>query len=65
MTYQPHHSEDVSLKTVCDNPRVLCQDCSRPLFRWFLSRIDWRRILKQMTIAAAIRKESKGEDQHE
>jgi len=32
-----------------DNPRLLCQDCSRPLFRWFLSRIDWRRILKQTT----------------
>jgi len=30
----------------CDNARVLCQDCSRPLFRWFLTRIDWRRILK-------------------
>lgn len=31
-----------------DNPNVLAQDCSRPLFRWFLSRIDWRRILKQL-----------------
>ena len=30
-----------------DNLRVLCQDCSTPLFRWFLSRIDWMRILKQ------------------
>jgi len=29
-----------------DNPSLLCQDCSRPLFRWFLSRIDWKRILK-------------------
>jgi len=26
---------------------LLCQDCSTPLFRWFLTRIDWVRILKQ------------------
>lgn len=32
-----------------DNQQVLNQDCSRPLFRWFLSRIDWKRILKTMT----------------
>jgi hypothetical protein len=31
-----------------DNPTLLCQDCSTPLFRWFLSRIDWKRILKEM-----------------
>lgn len=31
-----------------DNPRLLCQDCSRPLFRWFISRVDWRRILVEM-----------------
>jgi hypothetical protein len=30
-----------------DNEVLLCQDCSTPLFRWFLSRIDWVRILKQ------------------
>jgi hypothetical protein len=30
-----------------DNPALLLQDCSRPLFRWFLSRIDWKRILKE------------------
>jgi len=30
-----------------DNTSLLCQDCHRPLFRWFLSRIDWVRILKQ------------------
>ena len=32
-----------------DNPDLLCQDCSTPLFRWFLSRIDWKRNLKEMT----------------
>lgn len=42
----------------CDNPRVLNQDCSRPLFRWFLSRIDWRRILKQMPAGVPVSKES-------
>ncbi len=31
-----------------DNPRLLCQDCHQPLFRWFLSRIDWMRVLKEM-----------------
>ncbi len=31
-----------------DNPRLLCQDCSVPLFRWFLSRIDSMRVLKQL-----------------
>jgi hypothetical protein len=31
-----------------DNPALLCQDCHVPLFRWFLSRVDWMRILKQM-----------------
>jgi hypothetical protein len=31
-----------------DNPVLLCQDCSTPLFRWFLSRVDWVRVLKQM-----------------
>jgi len=30
-----------------DNEVLLCQDCSTPLYRWFLSRIDWVRILKQ------------------
>jgi hypothetical protein len=29
-----------------DNLQLLCQDCSVPLFRWFLSRIDWKRALK-------------------
>ena len=32
-----------------DNPDLLCQDCSQPLFRWFLGRIDWKRTLKEMT----------------
>jgi hypothetical protein len=31
-----------------DNQELLCQDCHRPLFRWFLSRIDWKRIYKEM-----------------
>jgi len=31
-----------------DNSALLCQDCNQPLFRWFLSRVDWMRILKQM-----------------
>lgn len=30
-----------------DNADLLCQDCYVPLFRWFLSRVDWVRILKQ------------------
>jgi hypothetical protein len=28
----------------CDNPEILNQDCSRKLFRWFLSKnmpVDW------------------------
>jgi len=29
-----------------DNAELLCQDCYVPLFRWFLSRVDWVRILK-------------------
>jgi len=33
-----------------DNAELLCQDCYVPLFRWFLSRVDWVRILKQHTI---------------
>lgn len=32
-----------------DNPDLLCQDCSQPLFRWFLSRVDWTRTLAVMT----------------
>ena len=32
-----------------DNHELLLQDCNRPLFRWFLGRIDWKRILKEMT----------------
>lgn len=32
-----------------DNADLLCQDCYVPLFRWFLSRVDWVRILKQNT----------------
>ena len=36
-----------------DNPSLLCQDCSRQLFNWFLSRIDWRRILKEMQCATS------------
>ena len=31
-----------------DNAELLCQDCYTPLFRWFLSRIDWMRVLKEM-----------------
>jgi hypothetical protein len=31
-----------------DNPDLLNQDCSQPLFRWFLSRIDWRRTLVEL-----------------
>lgn len=31
-----------------DNLTLLNQDCHQPLFRWFLSRIDWKRILKEM-----------------
>ena len=31
-----------------DNPRLLCQDCSTPLFRWFLSRVEWVGMLKQI-----------------
>ena len=30
-----------------DNADLLCQDCYVPLFRWFLSRVDWVRILKE------------------
>ena len=33
-----------------DNAELLCQDCNVPLFRWFLSRVDWVRILKQHTM---------------
>ena len=29
-----------------DNEVLLCQDCNTPLYRWFLTRIDWVRILK-------------------
>lgn len=29
-----------------DNEVLLCQDCYVPLYRWFLTRIDWMRILK-------------------
>jgi hypothetical protein len=32
-----------------DNPALLCQDLYQPLFRWFLNRIDWMRILKEMS----------------
>ena len=32
-----------------DNPRLLCQDLDRKLFNWFLNRIDWKRILKEMS----------------
>jgi hypothetical protein len=32
-----------------DNHRLLCQDCSTPLFRWFLTRIDWKRTLKELS----------------
>lgn len=31
-----------------DNPDLLCQDCDKHLFAWFLTRIDWKRILKEM-----------------
>lgn len=30
-----------------DNPELLCQDCDGRLFAWFLTRIDWKRILKE------------------
>lgn len=29
-----------------DNPRLLCQDCSRPLFRWFMTKAGWISALK-------------------
>ena len=32
-----------------DNARLLCQDINHKLFMWFLTRIDWKRILKEMT----------------
>lgn len=32
-----------------DNPELLNQDCSQPLFRWFLSRVGWTRTLAEMT----------------
>jgi len=41
------------IKWVGDNPRLLCQDCSTPLFRWFLSRVDWVRILREQGRAQA------------
>ena len=41
-----------------DNPDLLNQDCSQPLFRWFLSRIDWRRILAEMSREKTERKHS-------
>lgn len=41
-----------------DNPELLCQDCSQPLFRWFLSRIDWRRTLAEMPREKTERKNS-------
>lgn len=50
MTYQPHHSEDVTLKPV---PRTgwpapaLAQDDERQLFRWFASRLDTRRRVRE------------------
>jgi len=34
---------------IVDNPRLLCQDLNRKLFNWFMSRIDWKRLLKEMT----------------
>ena len=51
-----------------DNADLLCQDCYVPLFRWFLSRVDWVRILKQNTIQSdePLRKEietTRGEDE--
>ena len=41
-----------------DNPELLCQDCSQPLFRWFLSRIDWRRTLVELCREKTERKNS-------
>jgi hypothetical protein len=41
-----------------DNPELLCQDCSQPLFRWFLSRIGWTRTLAEMTREKTERKNS-------
>jgi len=41
-----------------DNPELLCQDCSQPLFRWFLSRIGWTRTLAEMTREKNERKNS-------
>lgn len=41
MTYQPHQSEDVSLKTGWPAP-ALMQDDHRGLFRWFASKPDAR-----------------------
>jgi hypothetical protein len=35
-----------------DNYDLLCQDCNRKLFNWFLSRIDWQRILKNASSSA-------------
>ena len=32
-----------------DNPALLCQDMNYKLFMWFVSRIDWKRILKEMS----------------
>jgi hypothetical protein len=31
-----------------DNQNLLCQDCNRRLFRWFFTRIDWKRVLKEL-----------------
>jgi hypothetical protein len=41
-----------------DNPDLLNQDCSQPLFRWFLSRIDWRRTLVELCREKTERKHS-------
>jgi hypothetical protein len=30
-----------------DNHDLLCQDCCTALFRWFMTRVDWVRILKE------------------
>lgn len=41
-----------------DNPELLNQDLSQPLFRWFLSRIGWKRTLTEMTREKTERKNS-------
>jgi hypothetical protein len=54
VSYQPHQSEDVTLKPVSRTgwpPPALAQDDDRKLFRWFASRPDARRLVREVAAA--------------